>query len=82
MPDLEGNSFPAVSSSMPCSGMYSLSLDLHVFISRAFSSVQIYPSLQGRATKKVVLLNWVFVLVGYSYWEECSSWEKETIYTF
>ena len=51
MPGSEENSFPAMSSSIPCSWMHSLSLDLHVFTSRAFSSVQIYPLLQGSACR-------------------------------
>lgn len=63
VPDLEGNSFPATSSSMPCSWMESLSLDLLVFLPILCSDVSL---IQGNAAKEIC---GILSSVDWKFWE-------------
>lgn len=65
VPDLEANSFPAMTSSMPCSWMESLSLDLLFFLSIPCSDLTL---IQGNAAHEVNL--WNFILSKLKIWGE------------
>lgn len=76
VPDLEANSFPAMISSVPCSCMESLSLDLLVFLSILCSDLAL---IQENAAKEIC---GILSSVDWKSWRKCCLWKKEMIYTF